>query len=296
MSSRLIDAHLHLWDLTGRASGDASDGAGPGPYSWLGPELGVLNRTHDASEAWQVLGGAGVEGAVLVQADDTAADTAAMLQAAHANPWVLGVVGWIPLDDPAGARSALEELTADPKFKGIRHLVHDDPRRDFLELATVRESLEAVAAAGLVFDVPDAFPGHLGQTVQLARDVDSLTVVLDHLGKPPVMDQVAMEDWRVGFRALAELPQTVAKVSGLFTPGAPYTAAALRPVWEEALEAFGPKRLMFGGDWPISRLGGSYADITGVLFELVSELSVTEQQAVLGGTATRVYGLETATS
>lgn len=88
---------------------------------------------------------------------------------------------------------------------------------------------------------------------------------------------------------MAELPQTVAKVSGLFVPGLPYTADALRQAWDEA---FGPERLMFGGDWPISRLGGSYVQTAGPLFELISTLSVDEQESVLRGTAARVYRLD----
>ena len=101
-----------------------------------------------------------------------------------------------------------------------------------------------------------------------------------------------MPRWRHDFRALAELPQTVAKVSGLFVPGLPYTADALRRVWDEALEAFGPERLMFGGDWPISRLGGSYVETAGPLFELISTLSEDEQESLLYGTAARVYRLD----
>lgn len=293
MSRPIIDAHLHLWELDDSSADPSAGGAAAHrAYAWLGPQHGILHRSHGVDEARAALGSAGVEHAVLVQADDTAADTAAMLAVAHENPWVLGVIGWIPLDDPAGARAALDNLGAETKFKGIRHLVHDDPRADFLELPAVHESLKAVAAAGLAFDVPDAFPGHLGQTVQLAREIDSLTVVLDHLGKPPRSDEQAMPSWRRDVRALAELPHTVAKVSGLFTPGLPYTAEALRRIWEEALGAFGPDRLMFGGDWPISRLGGSYAETVGPLFELISTLSPTEQESLLHGTAARVYRLD----
>ncbi len=294
MTVGIIDAHLHLWDLEGVGADSASAGGGTPArraYCWLGPQHGILNRSYAAEEAQRTLAGAGIGGAVLVQADDTAADTASMLRVARENDWVLGVVGWIPLESPSGARAALDLLGADAKFKGIRHLVHDDPRNDFLDLPAVRESLAALAASGLAFDVPDAFPRHLGQTAQLARDVPGLTVVLDHLGKPPLYDDDSMPRWRQGFRALAELPNTVAKVSGLHRPGVPYTAAALRPVWEEALTAFGPDRLMFGGDWPVSLSGAPYAETAGVLFDLVSTLSAPEQSAVLRRTAARVYGL-----
>lgn len=281
----MIDSHLHLWDLGPGAA------VGPRPYAWLGPQHGGLFRSYGEEEAWDTLEAAGVEGAILVQADDTVADTEAMLAVADRNGWVLGVVGWIPLDQPAKAEEQLERFAGNPAFVGVRHLVHDDPRDDFLELPTVRDSLRMLAGHGLAFDVPDAFPRHLGNTVRLARALPGLTVVLDHLGKPPLPNAEAMALWRTDFRALAELPNTVAKVSGLHLPGVPYTAACLRPLWDEALEAFGPGRLMIGGDWPVSTLGAPYSRTLEVLLELVAELSTAEREDFLEDTAVRTYGL-----
>ncbi|BAS15559.1 uncharacterized protein y4mH [Arthrobacter sp. Hiyo8] len=284
---RVIDSHLHLWDL-----GPDPAGGGPRPYAWLGPQHGGLFRSYGEAEARKTLDGAGVDGAVLVQADDTVLDTESMLAVADRNAWVLGVVGWIPLDKPAEAEQELERFLRNPAFRGVRHLVHDDPRDDFLELPAVRDSLRVLAGHGLAFDVPDAFPRHLGSAVHLARELPELTIVLDHLGKPPMADPAAMDVWRADFRALAELPNTVAKVSGLHLPGVPYTAEALRPLWDEALEAFGPGRLMVGGDWPVSTLGAPYGRTLGVLLELAEELTSGERAEFLEGTAVRTYGLQ----
>ena len=275
----MIDSHLHLWEL------------GPGAYAWLGPQHGGLFRSYGEAEARENLDAAGVGGAVLVQADDTLADTESMLAVADRNSWVLGVVGWIPLDKPSEAEKELHRFVRNPAFRGVRHLVHDDPRDDFLELPTVLDSLRMLAGHGLAFDVPDAYPRHLGRTVQLARGLPELTIVLDHLGKPPMADAAAMALWRADFRALAELPNTVAKVSGLHLPGVPYTPEALRPLWDEAMDAFGPGRLMFGGDWPVSTLGAPYGRTLEVLFELAAELTSTERREFLEGTAVRTYGL-----
>jgi L-fuconolactonase len=281
----VIDSHLHLWTLDTFVTG------GERHYSWLRPQHGPLFRSFGADEARETLDAAGVRGAVLVQADDTIADTESMLAVAAQNPWVLGVVGWIRLDSPDQAASQLDRFAAHAAFKGVRHLVHDDPRADFLDLPTVRESLALLARQGFPLDVPDAFPRHLGSVVRLARDVPGLTVVLDHLGKPPCGDAAAMESWRDEFRALGREPNTVAKLSGLHLPGVEYTADALRPVFESAVEAFGPERLMIGGDWPVSTLGAPYGRTLDVLLELVSSLSPTEQDDILEGTAIRTYGL-----
>ena len=169
-----VDAHLHLWNLES------------GGYGWLGPQHGPLHRSFSAEEARQELASSGVDRAILVQADDTLADTRAMLDAAHNNDWIAGVVGWIRLDTPEEAERQLHDWLDEPGFCGIRHLVHGDPRDDFLALPAVRESLKGVAAAGIPFDVPDAWPRHLSAAADLAEAIPELTVIIDHLGKPPL--------------------------------------------------------------------------------------------------------------
>jgi Predicted metal-dependent hydrolase of the TIM-barrel fold len=273
-----IDAHLHLWQLA------------RGRYPWIGPQHGALYRSFGADEAHDELAAAGFDGAVLVQAEDSIADTRFMLEVAEANPWVLGVVGWAPLDDSAEAERALAEWSHHPRLRGIRHLVHDDPRDGFLDLPAVRRSLHLVAAAGLAFDVPDAWPRHLAQARAVAADVPELTVVIDHLAKPPHGD-ADFDDWAAELRRVAALPNTVAKVSGLRMPGVPFTVESLRPAWSIALDAFGPGRLLYGGDWPITVPSGGYAPTWRIMRELIGELSTDEQASILGGTASRVYRL-----
>ncbi|WP_457964230.1 amidohydrolase family protein [Arthrobacter sp. D1-29] len=303
----MIDSHLHLWDLqsanqpleTGRSL--EQDGAAR-PYSWLGPQHGALFRSFGEAEAQQTISDAGVSAAVLVQADDTLADTESMLAVADRNDWVIAVVGWIPLEHPEQAAAALERFARNPKFRGVRHLIHDDPRDNFLELPEVRESLRLVADRGLTLDIPDAFPRHLGPAADLARDLPELTVVLDHLGKPPIganggpeagaEANQGLDRWRREFRALAGLPNTVAKVSGLYMPGTEYTAETLRPAWDEALANFGPERLMIGMDWPVSMLGAPYQRTLDVLLELAEELDAAGKHAFLEATARHIYGTQ----
>ncbi|WP_425956702.1 amidohydrolase family protein [Xylanimonas sp. McL0601] len=269
----IIDSHLHLWD---RAAGG---------YTWVPP--GPLDRTFTVDDARAELAAAGVDAAVLVQAEDSEADTRAMLAAA-ADPVVAGVVGWVRLDDPATAERQLEEYGE--RLCGVRHLVHDDPRDDFLALPEVRTSLGMLAAAGLAFDVPDAWPRHLDGVAELADALPGLALVVDHLGKPPRgTDELA--DWEKALRVVAARPNAVAKVSGLQQPGQPFTADALRGVWEVALDAFGPDRLMFGSDWPMTVSAGGYGPHWAVVRGLVDELTPAERGDVLAGTAVRTYCL-----
>lgn len=273
-----LDAHLHLWTLA------------DGQYSWLKPAHGVLHDTFTPEQARQALAAQGVGQAILVQADDTAADTEAMLAAAAAHDWIVGVVGWLPLEEPQKAAALLERWQVSSKFCGVRTLIHDDPRPNVLELDGVRESLTLLARAGIPFDVPNAFPRHLGQVADLAAALPELSIVVDHLAKPPrggTAEQ--MQLWAQQIRAVAALPNTAAKVSGLHTDAAEFSAGALQQVWDVALNAFGPNRLMFGGDWPVSLLGGSYAQTQQLAATLIDSLGSAEAQAVWAGTARRVY-------
>lgn len=273
-----VDAHLHVWDL------ERSD------YAWLTPELGPLHATFTPEQARGELDAAGVGTAVLVQAEDSERDTELMLEAADRHAWIAGVVGWVQLDDPATAERQLERRHE--RFRGVRHLVHDDPRDDFLRLPQVRESLRLLARLGLPFDVPDAWPRHLAATAELAGALEDLRIVVDHLGKPPFGGE-DWDRWRATLAAVAARPNTVAKVSGLQVPGRPFTPAEVRPAWEAALELFGPARLMWGSDWPLTVLTGGYGTAWETMSALIAELGPDEQAAVLAGTATAVYRLET---
>lgn len=275
----IIDSHLHLWDLEA------------GEYAWLGPQYCELFRSFTPEMARHELASAGIAAAVLVQAEDSTRDTEHLLDVADRFGFVAGVIGWVRLDDPSQAAAQLDRLGQHPAFCGVRHLVHDDPRDEFLELPTVRRSLALLAERGVPFDVPDAWPRHLPGVSALAADLPALTVVVDHLGKPP-RGRDDFDAWAEALREVARHPNTVAKVSGLQAQGQPLTAEALRPVWEIAVEAFGPARLMYGGDWPMTVPCGGYQPTWQVLSGLVGELSADEQALVLFETARSVYGLE----
>ena len=274
-----IDAHLHVWKRIRSA------------YAWLTPDQGELNADFAPEDAIVELAAAGIGGAILVQADDSYADTQFMLEVAAANPWVHGLVAWVPLDDLAAARSALEAWSNYPVIRGVRQLLHIDPRDGMLDDPVVRSALRMVAEAGLAFDVPDAWPRLLSGAGRVAASTPDLTVVIDHLGKPPLGSD-AFEAWAHSIRDVAAYSNTVAKLSGLQGIGAEFTAAALRPAWDVALDAFGPSRLAYGGDWPMTVTHGGYATAYTVLSHLIGELSEDEQGEIWCGTARRVYGLE----
>lgn len=283
-SSPVIDSHLHLWDIE------------QGSYPWLTPEAGGIYRTFAVADAEPELAAANVDHAVLVQAADSYEDTAAMLAIVDAWPRAAAVVGWVPLTRPTEAAPVLEQYAADPRVVGIRHLIHDDPDPDWLLRDDVARGLDLVQAAGLAYDVVAVLPRHLEHVPVLARRYPALPLVIDHLAKPPIAAK-AWEPWADLITAAAAYPNVSAKVSGLDTAADPatYTAADLRPYLDHALGCFGPERLMFGSDWPVSTLAGGYARWWEVLGELLQQLSPSERGDILGGTALRTYGIALAT-
>jgi L-fuconolactonase len=275
---RTVDAHLHLWN---RADG----------YRWLDRADEALRRDVTAEEAEAELRAAGVDTAVLVQADDTEADTEFLLDTAEAHDWVAGVVGWVPIDDAARAERLLDHWADRRLLRGVRQLLHDDPRDGLLSTPDARRLAVLLAERDLVLDVPNAFPRLLGDATALAAAVTDLTVVVDHLAKPPT-DPAGFDVWSAQLTAIAALPNTVAKVSGLSTASRRFAADDARRAWDVALDGFGPDRLMVGGDWPITITSGGYAPVWTALTELVGTLSPAEQAMLLGGTAARVYRLD----
>jgi L-fuconolactonase len=275
-----IDAHLHLWSR--RRSG----------YAWITPDLGTLYDDFTPERAKPELTAAGMTHAVLVQADDSAADTEFMLEVAAGHPWVAGVVGWVDLTDPASAEPALDRYAELSVFSGVRALLHTDKRDGMLERDDVRRTLALLSERGLAFDVPNAWPRHLDSISPLADALPDLPIVIDHLATPPATRGAEFDDWRRALTAAAARPNTVAKVSGLQGSVATVSASTLAELWDTALDLFGPSRLMFGSDWPMTIDSGGYQLVVSAIDTLAAALSPAEAHDVFFGTANRAYRLK----
>ena len=321
----VIDAHHHLWDLAAREHRWLMGG-----QSWAADdELARLRRSFTLAGLAPLAAAAGVTGTVVIQTMAEAWETQDLLAlAAGRDPYaapgqagggelqvggggrppgagsgdepagagglLAGVVGWVDLTAPAPAvADAVARLRALPGgefLRGIRHPVLAEPDPDWLAGPAVLRGLRALAATGLSFDVV-ALPHQLPAAVTAARAVPDLAFVLDHLGGPPAESgqPATAGPWADAIGSLAALPNVTCKLSGAHTT--PASAEALRPYYETVLAAFGPGRLMFGTDWPVSTLAATYRQVCDLYRELSAQLSATEQDAIFDRTARRVYGL-----
>ncbi|MFF6981567.1 amidohydrolase family protein [Streptomyces sp. NPDC008343] len=274
-----VDAHHHVWDLSVR------------DQDWIaGPELQPLRRNFTVDDLASEAQAAGVDRTVLVQTVTVAEETPEFLALAAEHELIAGVVGWTDLTRPdvADELARLRELPGGRYLKGIRHQVQGESDPGWLLRADVRRGLAAVAEAGLVYDLV-VLPRQLPACAKAAASLPELTFVLDHLGKPPIASG-AREPWTSDVRALAVLPNTVCKLSGMVTEADPvsWTVDDLRPYADVVLEAFGPQRLMFGSDWPVCTLAAPYGQVLATAQELTGP---DDRTHIFETTATRVYDL-----
>ncbi len=252
-----------------------------------------IRRDFGPTDLEPLLRSTGITHTITVQAENSFADTNAMLARADEHPWIAAVVGWVPLLEPDAAARALDRYLEHRAFRGVRHLVHDEADPDWLRRDGVRESLALLAERDLVFEIPAVFPRHLEHVPGLADATPQLKIVIDHLGKPP-MDNDQLGPWATQLAAAAASENVYAKVSGLSAAadadGRP--TADLRRCVEVALEQFGPERLMFGSDWPVCLLAGDYELAWDQTLQILEGQPAVVRDALLGGTAARVYGLD----
>jgi L-fuconolactonase len=281
----LIDAHHHLWDLAVR------------DQDWIvGPRMAPIRRSFGPEDLRQVATAAGVVATVVVQTLPTPDETPELLALADADPLIGAVVGWVDLTAPSVADdlARLREGPGGAWLRGVRHGVQDEPDPDWLTRPDVLRGLRAVADAGLAYDLLTV-PHQLPAALRAVRAVPAGRFVLDHCSKPPIASG-ALRPWADDVRALAAEPNVTCKLSGLVTeavgPNRPdWTVEDLVPYADVVLAAFGPDRVMFGSDWPVCLLAGSYAEVVAAAVRLVTGCTEAECRRVLAGTAASVYGV-----
>ena len=273
-----VDAHQHFWRYD------------PAEYDWIGEGMERLARDYLPADLAPLLTAEGIAGSVAVQARQTIEETQWLLGLAAKHPAILGVVGWVDLRS-SKVGEQLREFAANPRFVGVRHVVQDEPDERFLLGEAFVGGLRQLHGFGLTYDLL-LYPPQLPAAVELAGMTPEQPFVLDHLAKP-LIKPGTLDPWQADLRALARHPNVSCKLSGLVTEAAwqGWRRADFAPYLEVALEAFGPKRLMLGSDWPVCLLAAEYPDTVGIVTDFIARLSDSEQALILGGTASRFYGL-----
>jgi L-fuconolactonase len=280
--SMVIDAHQHFWDPT-RAD-----------YPWMeGSAMAPIRRAFGPADLAPLLAENGVDATILVQCRASLQETEDFLRIATATPFIAGVVGWADLTDRA-VGEILDRLRGAPggsKLVGIRHQVHDEGEPEWLLRNDVQRGLAAVFERGLAYDLL-VRTRELPAAIATARAFPNDRFVLDHAAKPPIAEGFSQE-WADRVAELAACGNVWCKISGLATEAVwnDWDASRLLPVIEHAAQCFGGDRLIFGSDWPVCLLAGSYSTITRTLDECLMRLGPDIRDKALGPVAQFAYRL-----
>jgi L-fuconolactonase len=259
-----------------------------------GAALDPVRRPFGPEDLSSELQHVGVTGTVLVQTVSDTAETRDFLRVAAATNYVAGVVGWVDLTSPDVAEYLDDLLNGEGGawLVGIRHQVHDEPDPEWLRRDDVRRGLAAVQARGLAYDML-VRARELPAATETVAAFPDLRFVLDHIAKPRIAD--GRDDlWQQRMPALAALPNVSVKLSGLTTEAdwASWTATDLRPFVQSVVEWFGVDRVMFGSDWPVCLLAGSYQSMWQGLADALGPLRPSDEARVYRDNAMRAYALE----
>lgn len=254
--------------------------------------MDVLRRDFLAPDLVQVTRESRVDGTVAVQARQTVGETDWLLDLASREKAIWGVVGWAPLVQPSVVAD-LERFAKHPKLRGVRHVLHDEPDDLYMLRQDFNRGISLLKGFGLVYDVL-IFERHLPQTIEFVDMHPNQVFVVDHIAKPRIRDGV-IQPWRERMLELGRRPNVYCKLSGVVTEAdwKAWTAEQVRPYIDVALEAFGPKRLMFGSDWPVILLASPYKRWVETVEGALSSLSEDERRRIFGGTAIEAYHLRT---
>ncbi|MBL7829247.1 MAG: amidohydrolase family protein [Saprospiraceae bacterium] len=273
-----LDAHQHFWKFD------------PVRDAWISDAMSVLRRDFLPTDLEPVFQENGIDGCVAVQADQSDTETEFLLDLARKYPFIKAVVGWIDIRSKA-LPERLDRLAGHTRLKGFRHILQGEKPEFMLQPDFIR-GIHTLGKRGFTYDIL-VFPRHLNAVASFLKINDNQPFIIDHLAKPYIK-QGKIKQWSKDLRAIARHEQVYCKLSGMVTE-ADWTAwkpSDMTPYLEVALEAFGPRRLVYGSDWPVCLLAGSYKKQMDLVTLFIQQLSPSEQAQIMGQNALHFYRIE----
>lgn len=275
---RVVDAHQHFWKFD------------PIRDEWMEPgKMEVIRRDFLPENLKPILDQYDVDATVAVQADQSLAETDFLLELASSHDFVLGVVGWIDLKSST-LPTLLEHYTDVPHLVGFRHITQSEPK-GFMTDPIFIEGVKTILENNFRYDVL-IYWHQMEEAIEMIRALPDEPMVLDHIAKPNIQDGRILK-WKNSMKELAAFEHLHCKISGMITEAhwQYWTENDLRPYIDVAMEAFGPDRCMFGSDWPVCTLAGSYGQVISSLRSYLSTFSKSEQSKIMGQNCLDFYGL-----
>ena len=255
------------------------------------PAMSKLRRDHLPTDLSPLIERAGITSTVAVQARQCIEESIWLLQLADQFPFICAVVGWVDLSSDRLVEQ-LEQLAQHPKFRGVRHVVHDEPDDNFMLRKSFLNGLSQLQRFGLTYDLL-LFPRHLSVACDVVRRYPDQRFVLDHIAKPPIRAR-ELEPWARDLKRLAEFANVSCKISGLVTETEwnSWEPGDFDQYLDIVLGEFGPQRLMIGSDWPVCTLAADYGSVIKLETDYIARLSNDEQDAILQKNPMDFYSIQ----
>jgi L-fuconolactonase len=274
-----IDAHQHFWEFD------------PVRDNWITDEMVAIKKDFLPKDLRRLLRQNDFDGSVVVQSDQSEKENEFQLENAAKNDFIKGVVGWIDLQSEK-VEEKLAYYSSKNKMKGFRHVLQSEAERAFMLKPAFMNGIGRLERFGFTYDIL-IFADQLKYIPQFVATFPNQRFVIDHMAKPDIKNR-NIEDWKGEIEKIARHENVYCKISGMVTE-------ADWKNWKQedfilfidvVIEAFGPRRIMYGSDWPVCLVAGSYKKVLGIVNEYFSSFSPSEQELFFGGNAIRFYNLE----
>lgn len=289
----VIDTHHHIWRRA-----DIPWLADPPIPRMYGDYFG-LRRDYPIEEFMREAGEEGVTKSVHVTANRTPAraldETRWLQETADKHGFPHGIVCQADITDP-DLDSKLKAQTQFPNVRGVRQQIFWDShplrqrvsRPDFCNTPEFRRGVALLEKYNLSFEL-QVFAGQARYAVELLKACPNVPMILVHAGMLTDRSPEMIEQWRQALTAMAAFPNLTVKLSGIGMFSTGVTAPQVRQVIRDTIQIFGAERTIYGSNFPLEKLYGSYADYIGHCRTALAEYSEGEQRAVFHDNAARYY-------
>jgi L-fuconolactonase len=274
----IIDGHQHFWRYN------------PERHGWINDDMSAIRRDFLPKELEQIYRHNDIDGCVAVQVDQTEAETEYLLSFTRKYDFIKGVVGWVDLLAPE-IKDRLDYFSTEEKIKGFRHIVQGESDPAFLLGENFSRGIGMLKEYNFTYDIL-VYHNQLEQVKEFILKFPNQSFIIDHIAKPSIVKQ-EIDQWGKSMRAISKHQNVYCKLSGMVTEAdlKNWTYDQIVPYIDTVLECFGPSRLVYGSDWPVCLVAGTYEEQFGVVQKAIGKLSPAEKKQILGENAIRFYHL-----
>jgi predicted TIM-barrel fold metal-dependent hydrolase len=290
----IVDAHQHFWDPERNYHPWLADK----PVAFRYGDYSAIKRRYLPEDYLRDAGNYRVAGTVYIETEWDPRDPigemdyVATLRRDTGYPSVAVAQAWLDRED---AIPVLERLATFDFVRGIRHKPRANPSAGDgtpggMMDAAWRQGFSALHGLGLRYDLQTPW-WHLHEAADLAWAFPETQIILNHTGLPADRSAEGIAAWRSAMALLAGCSNVAVKISGLGHPGQPWTPDANRQVVLTTIDLFGPERCMFGSNFPVDSLCGTFDAIFGGFDAITRDFSAEERQQMFSANAVRLYDI-----